>query len=123
MSCPQPLLLFLFLSHFFLSAKAFTIIPHEPTTGLRLNIMFISDSNANDSESMEAIRSLVDFHDGSWKGKGTSFSVTADTAAGIVNKKVLPNYKTSIKLGLGENGMTMTETFDFNDTICPEMCH
>jgi hypothetical protein len=79
--------------------------------------MFMSDSNANDSESMEAIRSLVDFHDGSWKGKATSFSVTADTAAGIVNKKVLPKYKTSIKLGLGENGMTMTETFDFNDKI------
>jgi hypothetical protein len=23
----------------------------------------------------------------------------------------------------GENGMTMTETFDFNDKICPEVCH
>jgi hypothetical protein len=85
--------------------------------------MFISDSNANDSESMEAIRSLVDFHDGSWRGKVTLFSVSPDTAAGIANKKVLPNYKMSIKLGLGENGMTMMETFDFNHKICPEMCH
>ena len=53
-----------------------------------------------------------------WSGKATSFSVSPDTAAGIVNQRKFPEYKTFIKLGLsGENGMSMTETFDYNDKI------
>ena len=74
-------------------------------------------SAPDDNESMEVIRSLIDFHDGTWKGKAISFSVTADVAAGIVRRKTSPEYKTSIKLGLGDDGMSMTETFDFENKI------
>ena len=71
----------------------------------------------NESEAMEVIRSLIDFHDGTWKGKAISFSVTDDVAAGIVKRKTSPEYKTAIKLGLAEDGMSMTETFEWQDKI------
>lgn len=101
-----------------MGARAFSPVPCLVSTRRRSNTgPYMSDPMGSDNESTDVIRSLIDFHDGSWEGTATSFSVTPDVAAGIVQKKTSPKYKTSIKLGLGEDGMTMTETFDFDDKI------
>lgn len=101
-----------------MNATAFSILPHALSPRGARTHLEMSDSmgDSSSSESMEVIRSLVDFHEGAWQGKAISFSVTADVAAGIVQRKAA-DYKTSIKLGLRDDGMTMTETFDFDDKI------
>jgi len=107
--------LLLLFSHMLMATHAFSVLPHD-SLRRKSTQHYMSEPEA-DNESMEVIRSLIDFHDGTWKGKATSFSVTADVAAGIVQRKTSPEYKTSIKLGLGDDGMSMTETFDFDDKI------
>jgi len=47
-------------------------------------------------QAKEALQSLGDFHTGSWTGRATSFTVTADVAAGIVQKKTSPDYRMDV---------------------------
>ena len=65
----------------------------------------------DDEQATAAIRSLVDFHEGKWKGTSNSFSVTPDVAAGIVQRKLSSSttssseYFVSVKLSM----MTTTD--------------
>ena len=93
------------------------------TSPTHLSSSFGSYGNEQEEQVVEAIRSLVDYHEGSWTGKATSFSVTPDVAAGIVSRKVSPEYTVSVKLGLSEqqdneaanNDYALTETITWND--------
>ena len=71
------------------------------------------------NQSKDALRSLVDFHEGTWTGMATSFSVTNDLSAGIRMRKVSPEYKSTIKLGLDLNNQdyTMTETLEWENKM------
>ena len=76
-------------------------------------------SSSGESEQMvEAMQSLVDFHQGSWKGKATSFTVTPDIAAGIVARKTSPEYTISVKLGRNEDqDFSLTESLSWGDNF------
>ena len=64
-----------------------------------------NDPAEGDNEQvMEALQSLGDFHQGSWKGRATSFTVTADVAAGVVQKKKSPEYQLDVQLIFTEVG-------------------
>ena len=63
-----------------------------------------TEEEGDDEQVMEALQSLGDFHQGSWKGKATSFTVTADVAAGIVQKKTSPEYQLDVQLMFTESG-------------------
>lgn len=78
-------------------------------------------AGGQDDQAAEALQSLVDFHEGRWTGKARSFSVVPDTAAGIVQRKVSPEYEISVKLGLNSNrDYSLTETFSWDgDKIKP----
>jgi hypothetical protein len=71
------------------------------------------------NQSKEALRILVDFHEGTWKGKATSFSVTSDLSAGIRMRKVSPEYKSTINVGLDlrKQDYIMTETMEWEDKM------
>jgi hypothetical protein len=79
---------------------------------------------SNDSpqqQIVEALNSLVDFHQGTWTGTATSFSVTNDVAAGIVQRQVSPLYKVQVSLGTAASasatalGYTLLERIEFED--------
>jgi hypothetical protein len=71
------------------------------------------------NQSKDVLKILVDFHEGTWKGKATSFSVTSDLSAGIRMRKVSPEYKSTIKVGLDlpTQDYTMTETLEWEDKM------
>ena len=77
----------------------------------------LSSNYGQDDQVMEAIESLVNFHEGTWKGRARSFTVVPDIAAGIVQRKVSPEYETSVRLGvnLKDKDFSLTETFCWND--------
>ena len=81
--------------------------------------LLLSSSNFGQNDQVvEAIQSLVDFHEGSWKGKAVSFTVTPDVAAGIIGRKFSPEYTVSVKLGLDANrDYSLTESLSWNDTF------
>jgi hypothetical protein len=73
-------------------------------------------SSEKAEQAQEALQSLGDFHQGSWKGKTTSFTVTADVAAGIVQKKFFPNYQVDVKLSCGDDGkLSLSEVYSWQD--------
>ena len=76
----------------------------------------MSDGSVDD-QAIEALKSLADFHDGQWQGKTKSFTVTADTAAGILQRKDSSVYKTTVKLGLDvkNRDFTLQETLQWDD--------
>lgn len=99
-----------------MAACAFSVVPRIATR--RFDSRHHMSDPEREHESLEVLRSLVEFHEGTWTGRATSFSVTADVAAGIVQRKVSPEYKTSIRIGLsGEREFSMTETFEWEDKI------
>lgn len=71
------------------------------------------------NQSKDALKTMVDFHDGTWKGTATSFSVTNDLSAGIRMRKVSSEYKSTIKVGLDlqNQDYTMTETLEWDDKM------
>lgn len=85
---------------------------HQPRREIRL----LSSYGGQDDQAVEALRSLADFHEGRWKGKARSFTVLPDTAAGIVQRKVSPDYEISVKLGLNsDRDYSLTETFSWDE--------
>ena len=75
------------------------------------------DDDAMENQALEAIQSLADFHEGQWQGSARSFTVSADTAAGILHRSTSPPYTASVKLGmdLTNRDYTLTETFEWKD--------
>ena len=57
-----------------------------------------------EDQAKEALQSLGDFHQGSWTGRATSFTVTADVAAGILQKKISPSYQLDVSLIYSQAG-------------------
>jgi hypothetical protein len=77
-----------------------------------------SFSGSNKEEVIEAIQSLLDFHQGEWRGQANSFSVSPDVAAGIVQRKVSSEYNVAVKLGIdADQCYSLTETISLDDTI------
>jgi hypothetical protein len=60
--------------------------------------MMSSASGSGDDPMLSAIRSLADYHEGEWKGRARSFTVTPDVAAGIVQRKLSPEYTVLVNL-------------------------
>ncbi len=78
--------------------------------------LWSSNYGGQEEQAVEALRSLVDFHEGRWKGKARSFSVVPDTAAGIVQRKVSSDYETSVKFGVNsDRDYSITETFAWDE--------
>jgi hypothetical protein len=78
----------------------------------------MSSESGQEDQVVEAIRSLCDFHEGQWQGTAKSFSVLPDVAAGIVQRKMSPSYKVSVKLGLDSNrDYSIMETFVWDDKV------
>jgi len=75
-----------------------------------------SNGGASD-DAIEALQSLVDFHEGQWEGQARSFTVTPDVAAGILRRSASSPYKLAVKLGVdvSNKDFTMTETTTIDD--------
>lgn len=97
--------------------NAFTPHPSRPSD-LPSTRRFGSSSKGPNNEAIDALRSINDFHEGSWKGKATSFTITADLASGVVRRKSLDAYTTSVKVGLDVDSnkgtiYSLRETFEW----------
>lgn len=77
---------------------------HGPVYRRQPPLVLPMKGDSNQEQAMEALQSLGDFHQGAWSGKATSFTVTADVAAGIVLKKVSPEYQVDVKLAYSPAG-------------------
>ena len=74
------------------------------------------DNAMDEPAALTALRALSDFHDGTWDcpSGAQSFTVTADTAAGIVQRKTSPPYKSYVKVGRQrDRDLTLSETFSW----------
>jgi len=71
------------------------------------------------NESKEVLKSLIDFHAGTWGGVATSFSVTNDVMAGIVGRKTSEEYEVSVKIGLiiENTDYSLSETYEWGDKM------
>ena len=81
-----------------------------------------SNNNDNDEEQgINAIRSLAGYHQGEWKGRARSFTVTQDIAAGVVQRKTSPEYSVCVKLATDNNtvggAVTLSEVISWEDKI------
>lgn len=80
-----------------------------------------SQEGGNSEQATEAIQSLGDFHQGSWKGRSTSFTVTADVAAGIVAKTISPDYQLDVSLTYSSEGsLALREVCSLTSTSSDE---
>ena len=79
--------------------------------------------------ALSAMQSLADYHEGEWKGKARSFTITPDVAAGIVQRKVSPEYTAVVKLttsatsvdpstsGVATNTISLSESVSWEDNF------
>lgn len=84
------------------------------------------DEDGFRERAQEAVRSLCDYHIGTWKGRTFSFSVTPDVAAGVIQRTESPNdYKVSVNFGATTGSdndagkkpeFALTETYSWDDT-------
>jgi hypothetical protein len=71
---------------------------------------------ADEEQAFEAIQSLADFHQGLWKGRANSFTVTPDVAAGVVQRKLSPEYSVAVKLTMSDKQQfSLSETISWDD--------
>ena len=98
------------------TAHAFCTVRDCSRQSNRLASSNLNDNNSN--EAMEALQSLSEFHQGMWKGKTRSFSVTPDVAAGIVQRRESPVYTSSVQfqMDLKQRDFTLTETLEWQST-------
>jgi len=94
--------LLLEVSSFLPSCNAFlpTRVLHAPLASLQM----ARRNDETEQQAREALKSLGSFHQASWKGRATSFGVSPDIAAGILQKKTSPEYQVDVKLSLAKNG-------------------
>lgn len=92
--------------------RVYSFIPFKSNIQHKRNTHLFEQVN----QSKDALRILVDYHEGTWKGIATSFSVSRDISAGIRMRKAL-EYKSTIKVGLDlqNQDYTMSEIFEWND--------
>jgi hypothetical protein len=80
-----------------------------------------NDAQPQQQQVVEALHSLVDFHQGTWTGTATSFSVTNDVAAGVVQRQASPPYMVQVSIGTetagaATLGYTLLERIEFKDS-------
>jgi hypothetical protein len=95
---------------------------HHSSRESKISLMMSSiNSNNNDEEQgINAIRSLAGYHQGEWKGRARSFTVTQDIAAGIVRRKTSPEYNVCVKLATDNTSggaVTLSEVISWDDKI------
>jgi hypothetical protein len=87
----------------------------------KIAIMSSINSNNNDEEQgINAIRSLAGYHQGEWKGRARSFTVTQDIAAGVVQRKTSSEYNVCVKLAtdnIAGGAITLSEVISWDDKI------
>ena len=90
------------------------IVPRQQVPFSRKTELFETEN-----QSADALKSLVDFHDGTWSGTAVSFSVTNDVMAGVVARKESEEYKSTVKIGLDlENtDYVLSETIEWGDKM------
>ena len=92
---------------------AFSLLPgHRTFPRERKFIQMIlrhSAFGAGDDPVVSTIRSLADYHEGEWLGRARSFTVTQDTAAGIVQRKLSPEYTVNVKLSTSRTTVDTTK--------------
>lgn len=81
--------------------------------------LYSSSSDGTEDQSIEALQSLAKFHEGSWQGRAKSFAVTADVAAGIVQRKDSPSYQCFVKVVLdaANRDYLLQETLEWEDSV------
>jgi len=105
------------------SSLSFQIIDHHPRQKKSALLSYRNRNINDDDQAMNAIRSLADYHEGEWKGRARSFTVTPDIAAGIVQRKISPEYKVFVKLASTitksavSAGIALSETISWEDKI------
>lgn len=119
----QYLFLIGLLQLFLLETTTLGFVQHPPITPFHSQhtSRFLSFQD-NQDPSIEVLESLVEFHNGQWKGTSFSFAVTADVAAGVIQKKT-QEYNCSVQLGLSQRDddddntreLTLTETLGWED--------
>ena len=93
----------------------------EPFIPLSFQGLYMSSSSMNEDElrnqKAESIQSLSDYHDGTWicKDGATSFTISSDTAAGIIQKSTSSPYQTSVNIRFSKGGLKMVETFSWQE--------
>ena len=93
--------------------------PHSTTTVHRPLSMSSNNyyGGSEQEQVVEALQSLINFHQGRWSGKARSFTVVPDIAAGILQGKESPSYEVSVKLGVNDDNRDyiMTETLSWDE--------
>jgi hypothetical protein len=95
---------------------------HRHSQGKKIALMLssINSNNDNDDQGINAIRSLAGYHQGEWKGRARSFTVTQDIAAGVVQRKTSPEYNVCVKLttdNTAGGSITLSEVISWDDKI------
>ena len=80
---------------------------------------YYNSGDGIENQALEALQSLGDFHEGQWRGQARSFSISTDTAAGILQRSASPPYTASVKLGmdLTNRDYRLTETIEWEDKV------
>lgn len=78
--------------------------------------------DGSDDQAIVAIRSLAGYHEGEWKGRARSFTITPDAAAGVVKRKVSQDYTIAVKLAASDSSMadrkiSLSETVSWDDEV------
>jgi len=107
------------------SAFSFQIMDHHPRP--KKSALMSYRNIDDDNQAMNAIRSLADYHEGEWKGRARSFTVTPDIAAGIVQRKISTEYNVCVKLAPtvsksavsadNKGAIALSETISWEDKI------
>jgi len=82
----------------------------------KVTLMMSSDPSAGEN-ALQILRSLSDYHEGEWKGRARSFTITPDIAAGIVQRKLSPEYTIAVKVSTSPGAVSLSETISWNDKI------
>jgi len=65
---------------------------------VRLQLSSAQNDNDNNEQTSQAVLALADFHCGTWRGKATSWAISADTAAGIGQRRTSPVFLSRMQL-------------------------
>ncbi len=123
--CCRPLSYAVILCFLSLSTNAFQLLysPLPARQAQQHALMMSSPSAAGDDPALSAIQSLADYHEGEWKGRARSFTITPDVAAGVVQRKLSPEYTAVVKLSTSTSSLdpstseVSTNTISLSETV------
>jgi hypothetical protein len=105
------------------TVKAFSRWPVAPAIR-RSSVKTCLSSSISDNPALEALQSLSEFHEGTWRGNARSFTVTSDVVAGVVQRQESVAYNTSVQFSvdLESQDFTMVETLQWESNTDGNMC-